>query len=180
MADGILVSGPAGSGKSQHARELIAEAEDRGEILVLADYQSTYVSLTDVRRDPESGKFPLRNPELLALTEFVRQGVIAQAGQRGFGVVATNSDGSLTRREYMVRKLSEALGPSGVIREDIIDPGEHVVRDRLATEVERIGAAGRVADKVFSVECDRAVNRWYRRYERSQRTSWTRRYFRRR
>ena len=139
----ILVSGPAGAGKSAVARLRRREMQQPA---VIADFQSTYVSLSGDVRD-ESGNYPERDEELLPLIERERQRVIVDAVQAEIGVVATNSDGSQVRREYL-------LGLLGVgATEEVIDPGRDVVTARLSDP-----ATGSLSDS-----CDQALQRWYSR-----------------
>ena len=58
-------------------------------------------------------------------------------------IIATNSDGSPARREY----LRGLLGPGAV--ETVLDPGRKVVVDRLSI------------NGVLSQQCGQAVGRWY-------------------
>ena len=139
----ILLSGPAGSAKSQEAKRLLSEAT---EPTVQADFQSIVVALLGLVRGP-GGRYPVRPSWVLPITEFTRQAVISGANSRGLSIVATTSDGSPERR----RALLDRLGPAATER--IIDPGEAVVRARLADE----------DTGELSGECSRAVARWYGR-----------------
>lgn len=138
----ILLSGPAGSGKSQEARRL--RASNPGPA-VIADFQSLYAAIAGDVRGPD-GTFPLRDPSLLPTAEHTRRVVISAARARGLDVIATNSDGDRTRR----RRLLDLLGPGA--SERIIDPGRDVVIDRLAD-----------SGGTLSGECNQAVGRWYDR-----------------
>ena len=75
----VLISGPAGSGKSAVAKSMIAFAE---EPTVLADFQAIHVALTGAERKPD-GTYPLRDERLLPITEYVRRAVIGAAVERG-------------------------------------------------------------------------------------------------
>ena len=66
---------------------------------------------------------------------------------RDIDVILTNSDGSPSRRDYLLSKL----GPGST--EQILDPGEDVVRARLSNS--KTGKLSR--------ECGKAIGRWYRR-----------------
>ena len=83
----------------------------------------------------------------MPLAEYVRRAAITGALQRDIAVVSTNSDGDLERRRLML----ELLGPDS--EEEIIDPGEDVVRARLSNR-----KTGRL-----SKDCFKAINRWYGR-----------------
>ena len=143
---GILISGPAGGGKSQLARDLLREAT---EPTVQADFQSIVVALLGLSRGPD-GKFPLRPTWVLPLAEYVRQAVITGAQAREISVVATNSDGNPARRAALLERLGEGA------TERIIDPGEATVRARLADPI----------TGVLSDDCEKAIGRWYTRLKR--------------
>ena len=84
---GILLSGPAGAGKSAVARRLWLEYPGTA---ALADFQSVYAALTGDARGPD-GRYPLRNPALLPLVEYTRRAIITGAVNREIFVIATNS-----------------------------------------------------------------------------------------
>ena len=110
----LLISGPAGAGKSAIAR--LRRREMLQGLAVIADFQATYASLSGDVRD-ENGNYPERDEELLPLVERERQRIIRDAVEGEYNVIATNSDGSQTRREYL-------LGLLGVgATEEVIDPG---------------------------------------------------------
>ena len=109
----ILLSGPAGAGKSQRAAALLREL---GELAVLVDFQSIYAALTGDVRGPD-GRYPLRQDQLLPLVEYLRRAAIGVAVRRGITVVATNSDGSPARRA----ELLALLAPGAT--ETVVDPG---------------------------------------------------------
>ena len=150
----ILLSGPAGAGKSQRARELLAEIEG---LAVVVDFQAIYAALTgDVRGS--DGRYPLRQDQLLPLVEYLRRAAITVAVERGIGVVATNSDGDESRRGLLLA----ALGVGAVER--IVDPGRKVVEDRLSELVDDEDATGKKRRvRRLSKECKRATARWYDR-----------------
>ena len=139
----ILLSGPAGSGKSQEARRILRES---GEPMIAADFQSIVAALLLLERDSE-GRYPVRPEWVLPIAEYTRRAVITAARQRDISVLGTNSDGSPERRA----KLLGLLGPGATER--IIDPGREVVSFRLAD-----GLTGEL-----SVECKGAIDRWYGR-----------------
>ena len=139
----LLISGPAGSGKSAVARLRRREMDPPA---ALADFQSIYASLSgDVRGD--DGLYPERDEQLLPLIERERQRVIRDAIEMDIGVVATNSDGDQERRSYLLGLLgADAL-------EEVLDPGRDVVTARLSDP-----ATGSLSDS-----CAQALNRWYSR-----------------
>ena len=140
---GILISGPAGAGKSAIARE---ELVARDGPAVAADFQSLVVAMLLLERQVD-GRFPVRPGWILPLAEYTRRAVITGAVNRGIAIVATNSDGSSERRKFLL----EQLGPGATER--IIDPGREVVAARLAD----------AATGELDPECDAAINRWYAR-----------------
>lgn len=144
----ILLSGPAGAGKSQLARELW-EAADAPTIIV--DFQSIYAALTGDQRGPD-GRFPLRDERLLPATEYVRRAAMTAATNEGMDIVATNSDGDPTRRAFLLG----LLGAAAVER--IVDPGRAVVTGRLSDP----------ETGILSTDCEAAIGRWYDRVDRRE------------
>ena len=142
----VLLSGPAGGGKSQAARDAAAAMPGPA---VIVDFTAIYNAITLQQRGPD-GKYPDRpTPDpLLPLTESIRQRTIRLAGERDLAVVATNSDGRPARRAYLLG----LLGAGAVER--VIDPGRAVVSARLA------GPTGGLSEA-----CTAAVDRWYRGVE---------------
>ena len=139
----LLLSGPAGAGKSALARRLIAEA---GRPMVAADFQSIVVALLQLRRGPD-GRYTIRPDWVLPMAEHVRREAIDAAVSRDIDVVATNSDGDPDRRGALLKRL----GPGATER--VVDPGRDVVAARLADP-----ETGELSD-----ECDAAIGRWYGR-----------------
>ena len=79
---GVLLSGPAGGGKSQEARRLLAAAPHP---TIVADFQSILSALLMQERDPVTGRYPPRSPAYayaLATAEYVRRVVMAAAQER--------------------------------------------------------------------------------------------------
>ena len=140
---GLLLSGPAGAGKSQEAARLAAEATRP---TVIADFQAITVAVLGHTRRPD-GSYPKRPTWALPLIEHVRRTVIDAATARELDVIATNSDGDAARRA----SLLERLGPGSTER--VIDPGEDVVTARLTDSV----TGG------LDPECGAAIGRWYGR-----------------
>ena len=139
----LLLSGPAGAGKSQLALTLRDEREG---LTVIADFQALYAAIAGAVRG-EDGRYPARIEALLPLTEYVRRTVITAALQRDLDVIATNSEGSRERRAFLL----EQLGPGATER--VVDPGREVVEARLADPV----------TGELSAPCRQAIGRWYER-----------------
>ena len=145
----VLLSGPAGGGKSAAAKEILDAAD---EPTVIVDFQTIYAALLGIERDPETGRYPERlasQAYALAMAEYLRLAAITAARVMELDIVITNSDGSPQRRN----ELRILLGAEDVT-EEVVDPGEDVVRARLA--------AGAV-DGELSEQCERAIGRWYGR-----------------
>ena len=145
----VLLSGPAGGGKSQLARELLRQSN---EPTVAADFQAIVAALLLQERGPD-GKYPLRPDYVLPLAEYVRQSIISGAKTRELNTVTTNSDGDPARRSYLLGLLGSGA------TETIIDPGQAVVVARLSDTV-----SGELSD-----DCTQAIGRWYSRIGRSNR-----------
>ena len=136
----VIIRGPAGGGKSQ----VIAERQRPGEVLI--DYTRIYVALAGVERGPD-GRYPVREDgdPLLPLAAWLRTAAIRAAARRELDGFVTTSDS----RPEEIERLRSA-GANGPV--ETVDPGEAVVRARLADAV--TGAV--------SGQCDLAVRRWYR------------------
>ena len=138
-----LISGPAGAGKSRLARDLLAQVQGNG---CIVDFQAIYSALLLLVKNAETGRYPERDPSdahLLALAEYTRRAMITGAQEMDIEIIATNSDGSPARREY----LRGLLGAGAV--ETVLDPGRSVVEGRLAVNHE------------LSHQCRQAIDRWY-------------------
>ena len=139
----LLISGPAGAGKTAEARRLLEAAN---EPTVVADFQTLLSALMLLERDPVTGRYPQRRESqaswLLPLTEYLRMAVIGAAQDRGVDVVTTNSDGSPERRALLLSRL----GPGATER--VIDPGIDIVTQRLSVE------------GTLSPQCRSAIQRW--------------------
>ena len=141
-----LLSGPAGSGKTQAARRLLEAAAGP---MIASDFQSLYAALLLLERLPD-GRYPQRRESqaawLIPLVEALRQTAVTFAEQRGVGVILTNSDGSPARRAHLLSRL----GPGATER--VIDPGFDVVTERLSNP-----------DGTIDEQCVEAMGRWYSR-----------------
>ena len=141
---GLLLSGPAGAGKTGRARALLASITRPA---VVVDFQSLLAALLLLERDGD-GRYPERTPEhnrLLPLVEFSRRNIIRRAQEAELYTIVTNSDGSPPRR----RELLALLGSDAA--EEVLDPGLDVVTRRLSR-------GGRL-----SPQCGQAIERWFGR-----------------
>ena len=139
----ILLSGPAGAGKSAIARRLQAAATVP---TVVADFQAIVVALLLLERGPD-GLYRPRPPWILPLAEYTRAAVITGATGRDLDVIATNADGDPGRRRALLDRLGAGAS------ERVIDPGRDVVAARLAD----------AETGELSPECSDAIGRWYGR-----------------
>ena len=100
----LLISGPAGAGKTQQARGII---DDGGAPVVAADFQSLLAALLLLERQPD-GRYPERlrmQAYALPMAEYLRQTIITLAARNGVDVVVTNSDGQGARRKTLLDAL---------------------------------------------------------------------------
>ena len=132
------IVGPAGAGKSQY----IAASICPGWIVV--DFTTLYAALSGVQRGPD-GKYPERETgdALLPFVSGLKTMALRMAVERELSGFVTSS--SLADVEV----LEEITGRTA----KVIDPGETVIRARLADPV----------TGELSSECSQALRRWYRR-----------------
>ena len=142
MASLTLLEGPAGAGKSQEAARMLAA----GEADVLADLTSLWAAMRGYERDGE-GRYPVRadNDPVLPLASYMRAAVVRAALREGLAVAVTTGTPDMATRWAAV---AEETGAAFTVR--TIDPGEAVVRERLAE------------NGTLSPACEKAVRRWYR------------------
>ena len=142
---GLLISGPAGAGKSAEGKRLLAEAQQP---TILVEFQEILAFLLGLRRDPTTNRYPERRPQdayAIPLAAAIRRFTIVEAVEEDIFTIASNSDGDPGRRAELMR----ILGPGAVER--IIDPGYDVILERLSV------------DGVLSEQCAQAASRWYGR-----------------
>ena len=145
MPGGVLVSGPAGAGKSQVALRLLRESTTPA---VIIDFQPIYAQLLGILRNSRTGRFPERKDAdsfALRIAESARRAQISAAVRDNVRPIVTNSDGSPTRRAQLLNLMGSEAD------EQIVDPGIEVVRDRLSVNGE------------LSEQCQEAIGRWYDR-----------------
>ena len=81
----LLISGPAGAGKTQEGRREVSRLPNA----ILIDFQTLYASLLGIERNP-GGRYPERLPQddyALPLTEYTRRATITGAVERDLTVV---------------------------------------------------------------------------------------------
>ena len=138
----ILVQGPAGGGKSQLAKALLASGEGQ----ILADITALWAALSATERLPD-GRYPVRldTDPALALAQYLQAAAVRQGLEDGNDVIVTTS-----RADQVARWQEVADDADTGLTVRTVDPGRSVVADRLAD------AAGRL-----SGACARAISRWY-------------------
>ena len=134
----VPIVGPASGGKSQ----LIAARLTPG--MVVLDFTMLYVALSGVQRGPD-GRYPERvtGDPLLPMVSEVKALALNAAIRRELSGFVTSS----ARDD--VEMLERVTGAKATV----VDPGEDIVRARLADPV-----TGEVSE-----ECSAALRRWYRR-----------------
>ena len=140
----LLVEGPAGSGKSQ----LVASMLAAGELDIVADLTGLWAALRGMARGAD-GRYPVRtdaDPAVSSgLATYLRAAAVRQGLRADLRVAVSAGTPDMAPRWAQV---AEESGAAFTVR--TVDPGEQVVRDRLAVDGE------------LHPQCERAVNRWYR------------------
>ena len=142
---GLLISGPAGAGKSAAGKLLLEEAQQP---TILVEFQEILAFLLGLRRDPTTLRYPERRPQdayAIPLAAAIRRFTIEEAVGQDIYTIASNSDGDPERRAGLLR----ILGPGAT--ELIIDPGYAAIVENLSI------------DGVFSEQCAQAASRWFGR-----------------
>ena len=131
------VVGPASGGKSQWISARLTPGQ------VVLDFTRIYVALAGIERGSD-GRYPERvaGDPLLPLTSAGKAVLLSMAMERQLDGFVTSS----SRDD--VPMLERVTGQPAVV----IDPGESVVRARLADAV----------TGELSSECNNALSRWYR------------------
>ena len=139
----LLVEGPAGSGKSQHVSDMLAA----GELDMVADLTGQWAALRGLERGPD-GRFPIRQDDdpviASGLAAYMRAAAVRQGLRQGLRVAVTSGTPDSAVRW---QRIAEEHGAAFSVV--TIDPGEAVVRDRLAVDGELPG------------QCETAIQRWY-------------------
>ena len=139
-----LLEGPAGSGKSQEAEAMLAA----GEAVWQADLTAIWAAITGKRRDPETGRYPVRKDDdpALGLAQYVRSVVVREALRRGLPGLVTTATPNMVAHWQAV-----AADEGSVFVVRTIDPGYEEAARRLADP-----ETGELSD-----ECEKALRRWY-------------------
>ena len=141
---GVLLSGPAGAGKSQRARQVRAETPGPA---VVIEFQELYAMLLGLQR-MDNGRYPPRlesDAFAMPMAEYLRRTAITAATARDITPIVSNSDGDQGRRAALLG----FMGPGST--EIVVDPGIEVVTERLSVE------------GTLDPDCFAAINRWYGR-----------------
>jgi len=173
---GLLVSGPAGGGKSQ---EVAAFMDSADAPVVLVDFQRIYAAISGDERDPKTGRYPSRTAALLPIAEYLRRVAITDAVRQELPLVVTNASGDPVRRASLIAQMAtgempaefeavqiaeqsatremrevlrEKYGNAIQVDEVVLDPGEGVVIRRLSDPL-----------GLLSSDCEDAKDRWYRK-----------------
>lgn len=164
MASLTLVQGPAGGGKSAVIRDMV----QAGEVQVAADVTALWAALGLVQRDPETGRYPVRDEDDPALETalYVQAVAVRQALDAGRDVAVTTSRRG---QESRWRAVAESIGAP--FRARTVDPGEAEVARRLVegygvdvgvTDDAGIDPIESLDDPRLTDECRKAMARWYR------------------
>ena len=139
-----LIQGPAGGGKSAVSRDLLAA----GEVEAVADVTALWAALSGAQRDPETGRYSVRDDEdpALGLARYVQAAAVREGLRQGLDVAVTTS-----RRDQVERWQSVADAEGAGLAVRTVDPGIEVVTARLADP----------ATGVLSDACSAALDRWY-------------------
>ena len=140
-----LIEGPAGGGKSGLATEMRAA----GEIDLIADTTALWVALTGVRRDPATGRYPVRPDDdpALGAARYLKETAVHHGLRENLNVAVTASERGTAEKWGAIASRYDA--PLSVTT---VDPGLDVVTDRLADP----------ETGVLSDECNAAIGRWFR------------------
>ena len=138
-----LIQGPAGSGKSGVAGDLLRA----GEVDVLVDVTGLWAVFAGARRGPD-GRYPVRSDDdpALAAALYVQTVVARFSLGQGHRVAVTTS-----RRGQEARWSAVAREAGTEINVRTVDPGRDVVTARLSDP----------ETGVLSEPCNRAIGRWY-------------------
>ena len=144
--ESTIVAGPAGAGKTQRARIILAELAAQGYEPVAADLQAILAAILLLERQAD-GRYPERLPDqayALGTAEFLRTTLIRNALEADRPVVVTISERPTGARYGALLDLFD-----GQAQQEVIDPGVDEIVRRLS------GPGG------LSEQCRVAASRWY-------------------
>ncbi len=134
----VIIAGPAGAGKTQRARVLMAALAAAGYQPFAADFQSILAALLLLERLPD-GRYPERLDDqayAIAMVESLRTSLVRFAIEDDRPVIATISEKPGSTRYTSLLALF-----GGQARQETVDPGIRVIVERLtlpgATEPSR-------------------------------------------
>ena len=151
LVAGLLISGPAGASEVTGRQGCASGSGNRAEHRrrLSKPYSSALLLL---ERGPD-GRYSGKGRSLATTQPSTCGGPLSRgARSREIGIIATNSDGDPARRALLLSELGAGA------TERVIDPGEDIVRARLADPV-----TGNL-----SPDCGQAISRWYRRRTRGR------------
>lgn len=151
MPELVAVLGPAGSGKSQRVAEYLAADPDA----VHADVTSVWVALRNVKRDPETGRFPIRqDSDITVKTRLnlrVQESIVTEALETP-EVSRVFVESSNPKAADHWKKIADSKKVP--FRSEIHDPG-------LEKAIERLSEVGEDGESYLTRDCRKALYRWY-------------------
>lgn len=143
MAKLTLLEGPAGSGKSQLASQMLAD----GEVQLLADLTMLWAAISGAQRDPETGRYPIRqdNDPTLPIAVYLRKAAVRVGLDNDLDVVVTSGT-----PDAVTEWAPIAASASAGFQLRTVDPGRDVVTARLSEP-----------DGTLLEQCSKAIRRWY-------------------
>ena len=140
----LLIEGPAGGGKSELLRELLAA----GEIDLAADITQLWAATGGHERGPD-GRYPVRleTDPALHTARYLQTVAAGFALRQGYTIAVTAS-----QRDQLEKWAAVANRYDAPLSVRTVDPGREIVTARLSDPV-----TGNLSD-----ECDTAISRWYK------------------
>lgn len=147
MATLTLLQGPAGSGKSQIARDMMQDDPDA----ILADYTALWAAMRGVERDPETRKYPIRKAD-----DPVVQSGVGTKIKKAVAREALRAD-----RNVIVTSATKGME---IVWKDFVEiqDGNHTFQVRTVERSLLQVKAELTVDGELSDECRGAMKRWFR------------------